>query len=90
MEFKTCHVAIDDVLSKSFLQVFAGVYPVDGNEFKRVKFCRQGIKKPWVPRVDLSFNMQLEDSVSRLTLNDASVGVQRESSNALGQGFRLG
>lgn len=33
---------------------------------------------------------QLEESINRLTLNDRSVSVERESSTALGQGFRLG
>lgn len=33
---------------------------------------------------------QLEESINRLTLNDRSVSVERESSIALGQGFRLG
>jgi len=32
----------------------------------------------------------LEDSISQLTLNDRSVTVQKESSQALGAGFRLG
>ncbi|BEJ13549.1 hypothetical protein CspHIS471_0307230 [Cutaneotrichosporon sp. HIS471] len=32
----------------------------------------------------------LEESIERLTLNDRSVSVERESSAALGQGFRLG
>ncbi|WVN87477.1 GTP-binding protein LepA [Cryptococcus depauperatus CBS 7841] len=33
---------------------------------------------------------KLEESIERLTLNDRSVSVQRESSAALSQGFRLG
>lgn len=33
---------------------------------------------------------KLADALSRLTVNDASVTLQRETSNALGQGFRLG
>ncbi|KAJ9088877.1 Translation factor guf1 mitochondrial [Entomophthora muscae] len=33
---------------------------------------------------------QLEEAIGRLTLNDASVSVQRETSLALGQGWRLG
>ncbi|WOO82147.1 Translation factor GUF1, mitochondrial [Vanrija pseudolonga] len=32
----------------------------------------------------------LEEAINRLTLNDRSVSVERESSAALGQGFRLG
>lgn len=32
----------------------------------------------------------LEESITRLTMNDRSVAVQKESSTALGQGFRLG
>ncbi|SCU85703.1 LANO_0C05050g1_1 [Lachancea nothofagi CBS 11611] len=32
----------------------------------------------------------LDDDISRLVLNDRSVSLQRESSNALGQGWRLG
>ena len=32
----------------------------------------------------------LDDAVERLTLNDASVVVQRENSAALGAGFRCG
>jgi GTP-binding protein LepA len=47
--------------------LFAGVYPVDSNEFPK-----------------------LSDAISRLTLNDSSVSVNKETSNALGQGFRLG
>ena len=34
--------------------------------------------------------LRLEESVKRLTLNDPSVSVNRESSNALGQGCRVG
>ncbi|KAN0123708.1 GTP-binding protein LepA C-terminus domain containing protein [Russula decolorans] len=33
---------------------------------------------------------KLEESIKRLTLTDRSVAVQRESSSALGQGYRLG
>lgn len=33
---------------------------------------------------------KLEDDLYRLTLNDRSVNIQRETSNALGQGWRLG
>lgn len=33
---------------------------------------------------------QLEESIEQLTLNDRSVTLQKESSNALGQGWRLG
>lgn len=40
--------------------------------------------------VDSSEFPQLEESIGRLTLNDRSVSVERESSAALGQGFRLG
>jgi translation elongation factor EF-4 len=32
----------------------------------------------------------LKDSIEKLTLNDSSVVVQRDSSSALGQGFRIG
>ena len=32
----------------------------------------------------------LDDDISRLVLNDRSVSLQRETSNALGQGWRLG
>ncbi|KAI0006188.1 GTP-binding protein lepa [Russula compacta] len=47
--------------------VFAGIYPVESNDF-----------------------LKLEESIKRLTLTDRSVVVQRESSTALGQGYRLG
>ncbi|KAI8056941.1 translation factor GUF1, mitochondrial [Syncephalis plumigaleata] len=47
--------------------VFAGVYPVDTDDFS-----------------------QLEESITKLTLNDASVNVQKETSLALGQGWRIG
>ncbi|KAK9768668.1 Translation factor guf1 mitochondrial [Basidiobolus ranarum] len=47
--------------------VFAGVYPVDTNDFTK-----------------------LEESITKLTLNDSSVTTQRETSVALGQGWRLG
>ncbi len=47
--------------------VFAGIYPVDSDEF------------------DL-----LRDAIEKLTLNDASVSVEKKSSPALGLGFRCG
>ncbi|CAI2163204.1 12726_t:CDS:10 [Funneliformis geosporum] len=47
--------------------VFAGVFPIDTNEFNR-----------------------LDESITKLTLNDASVSLQRETSMALGQGWRIG
>ncbi|CAG8465720.1 10975_t:CDS:10 [Funneliformis mosseae] len=47
--------------------VFAGVFPIDTNEFNR-----------------------LDESITKLTLNDASVSIQRETSMALGQGWRIG
>ncbi|KAI9312602.1 GTP-binding protein lepa [Dichotomocladium elegans] len=47
--------------------VFAGIFPVDTNDFRR-----------------------LDESVTKLTLNDASVTVHKETSHALGQGWRLG
>jgi GTP-binding protein LepA len=47
--------------------VFAGIYPVESEEF------------------DL-----LADAIEKLTLNDASVSVEKKSSNALGLGFRCG
>ncbi|CAG8581664.1 1055_t:CDS:10, partial [Ambispora leptoticha] len=47
--------------------VFAGVFPVDTNEFNK-----------------------LDESITKLTLNDASVSVQKETSDALGQGWRIG
>ncbi|KAF7726082.1 hypothetical protein EC973_009056 [Apophysomyces ossiformis] len=47
--------------------VFAGIFPVDTNDFKR-----------------------LDDSIKKLTINDASVSVHKETSHALGQGWRLG
>lgn len=40
--------------------------------------------------LDGSEFVQLEESLNRLTLNDRSVSVERETSAALGQGFRLG
>ncbi|WVR07951.1 GTP-binding protein LepA [Kwoniella sp. DSM 27419] len=40
--------------------------------------------------MDSSDFPKLEESIERLTLNDRSVSVQRESSAALSQGFRLG
>lgn len=49
------------------LQVYAGLYPVDGDTFD-----------------------QLEDAIGKLTLNDASVSPQKETSAALGLGFRCG
>lgn len=47
--------------------VFAGIFPVDTNDFRR-----------------------LDESITKLTLNDASVSVHKETSHALGQGWRLG
>ncbi|CAG8498972.1 7231_t:CDS:10 [Acaulospora morrowiae] len=47
--------------------VFAGIFPIDANEFNR-----------------------LDESITKLTLNDASVSVQKETSMALGQGWRIG
>ncbi|TPX45939.1 hypothetical protein CcCBS67573_g10343 [Chytriomyces confervae] len=40
--------------------------------------------------MDASEFPKMQDAIDRLTLNDASVAVSRETSNALGQGFRLG
>ncbi|TPX31955.1 hypothetical protein SeMB42_g07679 [Synchytrium endobioticum] len=40
--------------------------------------------------VDANEYNKLQDALERLTLNDASVAVERETSGALGQGFRLG
>ena len=40
--------------------------------------------------VDQDLFEHLEDSIDRLTLNDRSVTVQKEASQALGAGFRLG
>jgi elongation factor 4 len=47
--------------------VFAGIYPVDTNDFD-----------------------QLRDAIEKLTLNDASVRVEKKTSVALGLGFRCG
>lgn len=40
--------------------------------------------------VDSNDFVMLSDSIDRLTLNDSSVTVQKETSSSLGQGFRLG
>ncbi|TPX69927.1 hypothetical protein SpCBS45565_g02086 [Spizellomyces sp. 'palustris'] len=40
--------------------------------------------------MDAADYTKLQEALDRLTLNDASVSVARESSSALGQGFRLG
>ena len=40
--------------------------------------------------MDASKHRELSDAIDRLTLNDASVTVQKETSSSLGQGFRLG
>lgn len=47
--------------------VFAGIFPVDSNEFE-----------------------QLQEAIEKLTLNDASVSVEKKTSAALGLGFRCG
>jgi elongation factor 4 len=47
--------------------VFAGIYPVDTEEFN-----------------------QLQEAIEKLTLNDASVSVEKKTSVALGLGFRCG
>eukprot|EP00195_Chlamydomonas_chlamydogama_P016553 CAMPEP_0202908548 /NCGR_PEP_ID=MMETSP1392-20130828/46429_1 /ASSEMBLY_ACC=CAM_ASM_000868 /TAXON_ID=225041 /ORGANISM="Chlamydomonas chlamydogama, Strain SAG 11-48b" /LENGTH=570 /DNA_ID=CAMNT_0049597945 /DNA_START=323 /DNA_END=2035 /DNA_ORIENTATION=+ len=47
--------------------VYAGLYPVDGEDFE-----------------------QLSTAMEKLTLNDASVVVKKETSDALGPGFRCG
>ncbi|RTL07027.1 elongation factor 4 [Candidatus Dependentiae bacterium] len=47
--------------------VFAGLYPVEANEFD-----------------------QLQEAIEKLTLNDASVTVEKKTSVALGLGFRCG
>ncbi len=47
--------------------VFAGIYPVDSEEFE-----------------------QLNEAIEKLTLNDASVTVEKKTSVALGLGFRCG
>ncbi|KAJ3073758.1 hypothetical protein HDU98_000749 [Podochytrium sp. JEL0797] len=40
--------------------------------------------------MDASEFPKMQEAIDRLTLNDASVAVSRETSSALGQGFRLG
>ena len=40
--------------------------------------------------MDASKHSELQDALDRLTLNDASVTVAKETSSSLGQGFRLG
>ncbi|KAI8893811.1 P-loop containing nucleoside triphosphate hydrolase protein [Globomyces pollinis-pini] len=40
--------------------------------------------------MDSSKHGELSDALDRLSLNDASVSVQKETSSSLGQGFRLG
>ncbi|KAJ2957982.1 hypothetical protein NQZ79_g6356 [Umbelopsis isabellina] len=40
--------------------------------------------------VDTTDFQKLDESIKKLTLNDASVSVHKETSNALGQGWRLG
>ncbi|KAJ1970336.1 Translation factor guf1 mitochondrial [Dimargaris xerosporica] len=40
--------------------------------------------------VDSGEFARLDESIEKLTLNDASVSLQKETSNALGQGWRLG
>ncbi|KAJ1961417.1 Translation factor guf1 mitochondrial [Dispira parvispora] len=40
--------------------------------------------------VDAGEFARLDESIKKLTLNDSSVSVQKETSNALGQGWRLG
>ncbi|KAI8096826.1 P-loop containing nucleoside triphosphate hydrolase protein [Halteromyces radiatus] len=40
--------------------------------------------------VDTNDFRKLDDNIKKLTLNDASVSVHKETSNALGQGWRLG
>ena len=52
---------------KCCLQVFAGVYPMESNDYPSMRLA-----------------------VEKLTLNDSSVSVHRDSSVALGQGWRLG
>jgi translation factor GUF1, mitochondrial len=47
--------------------VFAGIYPVENNEFGN-----------------------LQEAIEKLTLNDASVSVEKKTSTALGIGFRCG
>jgi GTP-binding protein LepA len=47
--------------------VFAGIYPVDSEDFE-----------------------QLQEAIEKLTLNDASVTVEKKGSTALGLGFRCG
>jgi GTP-binding protein LepA len=48
-------------------QVFAGIYPIDSNDYQ-----------------------DLRESLTKLTLNDASLEYEQESSTALGFGFRCG
>lgn len=40
--------------------------------------------------VDTNDFRKLDDNIKKLTLNDASVSVHKETSHALGQGWRLG
>ncbi len=65
-------------------QVYAGVFPVDSNDFPKLEesIARVGACSRALADVSADY--------LQLTLTDRSVTVQRESSTALGQGSRLG
>jgi translation elongation factor EF-4 len=66
-------------------QVFAGIYPVESNDFPKLgRIYKEGTVVRRIQCVT-TYNF-----VRQLTLTDRSVTVQRESSAALGQGCRLG
>ena len=72
-----------------FFKVYAGVFPVDTNDFIKLE---ESIKRVCFP---FEFLGWVADSRvwmirTQLTLTDRSVSVQRETSTALGQGLRLG
>ena len=66
--------------------MYAGVYPVDSNDFIKLEESIKRVCLPKRPPLPLLTFKRFP----QLTLTDRSVTVSRESSTALGQGCRLG
>ncbi|KAG9318579.1 P-loop containing nucleoside triphosphate hydrolase protein [Chiua virens] len=71
--------------NSSGLQVYAGIFAVDTNDFIKLE---ESIKR--VRNCLVLSSIASQEVSTQLVLTDRSVSVQRESSSALGQGCRLG
>ncbi|KAH8914034.1 hypothetical protein BT69DRAFT_1233523, partial [Atractiella rhizophila] len=82
----TCNMkdSMESILGDTFYHVGKPVPPI-----QKLQAMKPMIYSGVYP-MDASEFPKLEESIKRLTLNDRSVSVQKESSAALGLGFRLG